>query len=218
MDAYDPATVFSSIDAGGRYAYGNQPRIAQWNLARLAEALLPALHPDESSAVAMATEALERFTARFQHHWLAGMRRKLGLFAEEPEDGPLIETLLDWMHRTQADYTNTFAALSHATPAEDLLRSDAEFRRWHDDWQARLARQPQAGDESLELRLANNPAFIPRNHLVEAALAAAEAGDLSVMERLLDVLAAPFDHARLAPEYRQPAPAGGACYRTFCGT
>jgi serine/tyrosine/threonine adenylyltransferase len=218
MDAYDPATVFSSIDQYGRYAYVNQPRIAQWNLARLAECLLPLLHAEEEAAIALATKALEHFTTRFEHHWLTGMRKKLGLFNEEPEDPALMETLLDRMRATKADYTNTFAALAEDEPVGAAMMKDAAFTRWQQTWHARLARQPQSPEESLDLRRAQSPAVIPRNHLVEAALAAAEQGDLSVMERLMDVLAAPFDHGRHPAEYRQPAPTTGACYQTFCGT
>lgn len=218
MDTYDPATVFSSIDRRGRYAYGNQPTIAQWNLTRLAEALLPVLHPEEKSAITLAEEALKTFPDRFQHHWLAGMRKKLGLFSEESEDAALIKALLAWMHATKADYTNAFAALSQSEPSGGAQPTDAEFVRWHESWQERLMRQPQSPAESLHLRRTHNPAFIPRNHLVEAALAAAQQGDLSVMERLLAVLAMPYDHARLAPEYRSPAAAGSEAYRTFCGT
>ncbi|MSU47509.1 MAG: YdiU family protein [Opitutus sp.] len=218
MDTYDPATVFSSIDAHGRYAYGNQPGIAQWNLARLAETLIPLLHAEETPAIAAATEALGVFAPRFQHHWLGGMRRKLGLFSEEPEDTALIETLLAWMQQTQADFTNTFAGLAHTLPPDDARRADAEFLGWHERWLARLGRQRQSPAESDGLRRAHNPAFIPRNHLVEAALAAAERNDLSAMTRLLHVLAAPYDYARAAPEYRQPSPESGESYQTFCGT
>ncbi len=218
MDAYDPGTVFSSIDAGGRYAYGNQPGIAQWNLARLAETLLPLLHPQEEPAVAVATAALQRFVVRYQHHWLTGVRRKLGLFNEESEDLALVETLLAWMHSAKRDFTNTFAGLARALPADDPRRADAEFLRWHERWLARLARQTNAPADSDRLRRASNPAFIPRNHLVEAALAAAEQNDLSVMERLMEVLAAPYDHDRPAPAYRLPAPDGAGAYETFCGT
>jgi uncharacterized protein YdiU (UPF0061 family) len=218
MDRYDPATVFSSIDVAGRYAYGNQPRIAQWNLTRLAESLLP-LYPDEQAAIAMATEALQHFTDRFEHYWLSGTRRKLGLFNEEPGDRALVDALLDWMRTTHADHTNTFAALADSVVAPDAAAaSDPAFTQWHDAWQARLARQPQPREASVQLQRAHNPAVIPRNHLVEAALAAAEQGDISVTECLLDVLAAPFDHERHAPKYRLPAPADGACYQTFCGT
>jgi serine/tyrosine/threonine adenylyltransferase len=217
IDAYDPATVFSSIDAHGRYAYGNQARIAQWNLARFAETLLPLLHAEEARAIELATAAVDGFTTRFQHHWLTGMKRKLGLFTEEPEDPALINSLLAWMHQAKADYTNTFAALVQI-PAADLAATDGEFLTWQERWQERLARQPQAPAESEQLRRMHNPAFIPRNHLVEEALAAAEENDLSVLQRLLDVLAKPYDHARHAPAYRLPAPEGGACYQTFCGT
>ena len=211
MDAYDPATVFSSIDHHGRYAYGNQPAIAQWNLARLAEALLPRIHPEETRAIELATAALENFTVRYQADWLAEMRCKLGLFNEEPGDTALVHSLLEWMHRAKADFTNTFAALAQSTP-------DETFRQWQEIWQARLARQPQSFDEALQLRSAHNPAFIPRNHLVEAALAAGQQGDLGPLERLLEILATPYDHARDVPEYRAPAPTGSADYQTFCGT
>ena len=218
IDAYDPAAVFSSIDAHGRYAYGNQPGIAQWNLTRLAETMIPLLHAEEERAIALATEALGGFAPRFHHHWLAGMRRKLGLFTEEPEDAALIESLLMWMQQTKADFTNTFAGLTHALSPNDAAGANAEFLLWHERWRARLRRQPQSPAKSEELRRAHNPAFIPRNHLVEAALAAAEQNDLSVLERLLQVLAAPYDHAKAAPDYRLPAPQGAAGYQTFCGT
>lgn len=219
MDAYDPATVFSSIDLHGRYAYGNQPRMAQWNLARLAEVLLPILHPAEKTALELANEEITGFAAIFQRHWLAGMRRKLGLFNEEPEDEALVETLLKGMQQTKADFTNTFAELAQDKLLSNAAKwADAEFRGWYKQWQARLARQPQSLAESAQLRRAYCPAFIPRNHLVEAALAAAGQGDLGVMERLIAVLAAPFDHRRDALKYRSPAPDGGAGYKTFCGT
>lgn len=218
IDAYDPATVFSSIDQHGRYAYGNQPKIAQWNLARLAEALLPVLHREEEAAIALANEELMAFEAQFQHHWLAGMRCKLGLFTEEAEDRTLIETLLNWMQQTKADFTLTFAALATESPLSAGSASDAGWRAWQESWRSRLRRQPQTNAESQALRCAHSPAFIPRNHQVEAALTAAEQGDMTVMERLLEVLALPFDHSRNAPEYRSPAPKSKGPYQTFCGT
>jgi uncharacterized protein YdiU (UPF0061 family) len=211
MEAYDPATVFSSIDRDGRYAYGSQPQIAQWNIARLAEALLPVLHPQEEQAIALANGAIGRFGEVFQRHWLAGLRRKLGLFNEEPEDGALVEALLAWMHATKADFTNTWAELETVVPPE-----------WAERWRARLGRQPQSAEDVKRLRRANCPAVIPRNHCVEEALAAAEQGEVSGMDRLLGVLAAPYDHERAraadVAEYRGPAPEGGEGYRTFCGT
>jgi len=221
IDTYDPATVFSSIDRDGRYAYGNQPRIAQWNLARLAETLLSLLHPEEKTALAMATGTVEAFTASYERHWLTGMRRKLGLFTEEPADAALVETLLGWMEHTHADYTNTFVALTRQPGETDPFptNDDDDGRRWREAWEARLTRQPQSADESLGLRRSHNPAFIPRNHLVEAALLAASSrDDLEPLTRLLEVLAQPFDYTRHAPEYRMPAPSGGSEYRTFCGT
>ena len=214
--------MFSTIDRHGRYAYGNQPSIAQWNLTRFAECLLPLLHPEENAAIALAEEALGRFADRFQHHWLAGMRRKLGLFNEESADAALCKGRLEWMHRAKADYTNTFAALAQAAPSGEppsAISADADFVAWHGGWRERLGRQPQTPDEATSLRRASTPAFIPRNHVVEAALAAAEQGELGVMERLLDVLSAPYDHDRAAPEYREPASAEVTqAYRTFCGT
>ena len=218
LDAYDPATTFSSIDEGGRYAYGNQPRIALWNLTRLAEAVLTTLHADEEQAVAIATDSLNRFGPQFETHWLTGMRRKLGLFNEEPEDTALAKALLDWIQRTQADFTNTFAGLANPTPTGDVMRADTDFAEWHNLWQARLARQSQPGGESAALRRASSPAVIPRNHRVEAALAAAGQDDFGPLTRLLEVIAAPFDHARHSPGDRSPPPSGGGLYRTFCGT
>jgi uncharacterized protein YdiU (UPF0061 family) len=218
MDAYDPATVFSSIDARGRYAYGNQPAIAQWNLTRLAETLIPLLHAEEDQAIELAKAALGRFASQYQQHWLAGMRCKLGLFTEETDDTALIESLLGWMQRTKADFTNTFAGLMRTLPADDARPADEDFLQWHARWLARLGRQPQTPEQSDALRQTTNPAFIPRNHLVEAALAAAEQNDTSVMERLVEILASPYDHSRPAPDYRSPALPTDEPYKTFCGT
>ena len=219
MEAYDPATVFSSIDRHGRYAYGNQPEIAQWNIARFAEAMLTVLHPQEETAIALANEAIGEFGKSFERHWLAGMRRKLGLFNEEPEDLALLEALLKWMHGAKADFTNTWAELETLAPETDGKNA---FEAWRAQWRARLGRQPQSAEEVGRLRRANCPAVIPRNHRVEEALTAAEAGDMGVMERLLEVLAMPFDYERAramdVAEYRKPAPDGGVGYRTFCGT
>ncbi len=209
MDAYDPATVFSSIDRNGRYAYGNQPNIAQWNLARLAEALLPLLHEDEKQAVEIANAAVGGFEARFKRHWLKGMRAKLGLFTEEAEDEALIQSLLMWMRDTQVDFTNTF---------RDLTQQTLPLVDWHQSWSARRARQPQTAREVTELMQQHNPAFIPRNHKVEEALSAAsEHGDLNPLNRLLTVLAMPFDHRQDFPEFSEPAD-DLTGYQTFCGT
>ncbi|WP_334072472.1 MULTISPECIES: protein adenylyltransferase SelO [Paenibacillus] len=219
MDAYDPATVFSSIDRHGRYAYGNQPEIAAWNLARFAEALLPLLHEDEEQAVKLAETALGDFAERFHHHWLGGMRAKLGLFNEEPEDVPLIKRLLGVMYKTRADYTNTFRALSLDRPTEAALESADEFAAWRKEWQARQGRQEESAEAAQALMRRSNPAVIPRNHRVEEALeAAVERGDTGVMERLLAVLAKPYDYGPEQEEYCGLPDPSGRPYRTFCGT
>ena len=215
MDAYAPDTVFSSIDSGGRYAYGNQPAIALWNLARLAEAMLPLFDPDSEQAVKLATASLDRFDDLFDRHWLDGMRAKLGLFTQEPEDLSLVEDLLTWMHQQSADFTNTFRALTAGTLPD---RADPGFDAWHLRLTARQMRQRQSQPEVHALMRSANPAVIARNHLVEAALNAATAnGDLTVMTGLLDVLATPYDHDRDLPSFSAPGDPDRP-YRTFCGT
>ncbi|MEO5716374.1 MAG: protein adenylyltransferase SelO family protein, partial [Luteolibacter sp.] len=217
MDDYDPETVFSSIDRQGRYAYDKQPQIARWNLARLAEALLPLLHEDQKTAVDLANEVLGSFEVRFQGHWLLGMRSKLGLFTAEKEDAPLVQELFDWMHASHMDFTNTFRALSDESAIDGPVFVDAGFLTWHSRWTARLTRQPQSPAEAAEKMRAHNPAVIPRNHKVEEALAAAVAGDLTVMHRLLEVLADPYGDTA-SSEYTTPQPPGAPTYQTFCGT
>jgi uncharacterized protein YdiU (UPF0061 family) len=217
MNAYDPGTVFSSIDRGGRYSYGNQPGIARWNLARFAETLLPLLAADPEAAVAVATEVLEEFPARFDRYWLAGMRDKLGLQSEQAGDPELVRALLDWMAKARADFTNTFRDLSaEEPPAGDRYR-DADFRAWHARWRERLGRDGRPATEVVARMRAANPAVIPRNHRVEEALSAAEErDDLSVLNDLLAVLASPYDRPADG-KYRDP-PADECGYRTFCGT
>jgi len=218
MDAYDPATVFSSIDHAGRYAYGNQPGIAHWNLARLAEAMLPLFDAVSERALERAAAALNRFPALYERYWLDGMRSKLGLSGREPEDTALIDDLLTWMSKQRADFTNVFRALSRATTAAALVSEDVDLAEWYRRLEARWSRQPQPAAETEAVMQRNNPAFIPRNHLVEEALAAATGEhDYGVMERLLDVLARPFDYDRDLPMFAQPGQ-DGRQYRTFCGT
>jgi serine/tyrosine/threonine adenylyltransferase len=218
MDAYDPATVFSSIDHGGRYAYGNQPAIAGWNLARLAEAMLPLFGDGQERAAERANAALERFGELFEQHWLDGMRAKLGLFSQEPEDQALVTDLLEWMRRSRADFTNTFRALSDAAAVDGTARSDPDFKAWHSRWEARRARESQSTAEAVERMRHHNPAFIPRNHNVEEALEAATARqDFSVTDRLLDVLRRPYDYSADRPNFSNPSP-NTTRYVTFCGT
>jgi serine/tyrosine/threonine adenylyltransferase len=219
MDAYHPATVFSSIDHHGRYAYGNQPSIAQWNLSRLASALLPLMHEDEKEAVDMANEILRTFPNHFGTQWLAGLRAKLGLFNGEPGDEALANDLLGAMQEHGADFTNTFRDLSGDVMTNTLLAAATEFQSWHARWRERLSRQTQSQEEVRALMRRRNPAFIPRNHKVEEALSAATgSGSLSIMKKLLDVLTQPFDYSRDMPEFSTPAPSSGQPYQTFCGT
>ena len=215
LDAYDPETVFSSIDRQGRYAYGNQPTIALWNLTRLAESILPLIDPEETPAVTQATAALNLFPVRYDHHWLALHRKKLGLFTAEPTDEALIKDLLTWMQQNRADFTHTFATLDPDSTSHD---ADPVFAAWRKQWRARLDRQPDSAAESATLRAAHNPAVIPRNHLVESALDAATHGDLGELTALLAALATPYDHLHTPAAYRAPPPADAPPYRTFCGT
>ncbi|QOS99330.1 YdiU family protein [Brevibacterium sp. JNUCC-42] len=218
MDAYDPETVFSSIDIQGRYAYGNQPFIAGWNLTRFAETLLPLLHDSQEQAVKLAQDKISDFTELYHSNWLAGMRAKLGIFNEETQDEALINDLLSMMKKYRADYTNTFRALIFDTPEDTVLFGTPEFAQWHELWQARLGRQQESKASSNQLMRNSNPALIPRNHRVEAALeAAVEQGDYSVMERLLDALSNPYAHSTEQAEY-STLPTSTTPYRTFCGT
>ena len=219
MDTYDPATVFSSIDLQGRYAYGNQPSIAGWNLARFAETLLPLLHDDQAQAIKLAQEAVSEFTGLYHRQWLTGMRAKLGVFNEEHQDEALIDELLRMMQKYQADFTNTFRALALEMPEDTVLFGTTEFTQWHELWQARLGRQQEPKASAYQLMQNNNPALTPRNHRVEAALeAAVEQGDYSVMARLHTVLSSPYVHSPEQAEYCiVPAQSSGP-YRTFCGT
>ncbi|MCY9659753.1 YdiU family protein [Paenibacillus chondroitinus] len=219
MDVYDPATVFSSIDSQGRYAYGNQPRIASWNLARFAETLLPLLSENEEEAIKIAENALAHFSERYHRNWLSGMRAKLGIFNEEVQDVTLIEELLSMMHKYGEDFTNTFRALTLDKPEETFLFGTAEFAQWYEQWQARLGRQQETKDLSQQLMRTSNPAIIPRNHRVEEALeAAVKQGDYSVMKRLLQVLSNPFAHTTEQSEYSALPAQTARPYRTYCGT
>ena len=219
MDAYDPNTVFSSIDHNGRYAYGRQPQIAQWNLARFAETLLPLINEDQQEAVSMATEAISGFPNAFRHYWLGGMRAKLGLFNQEADDDALVQDLLDCMHRHGADFTNTFRELASGSLPEASAFKASDSKQWFGRWQARLKRQPDPRKASCKLMRTHNPAVIPRNHRVEEALeAAVERADFTVMDKLLDVLSQPYQDPPEEAGYHLPAPPSAPPYRTFCGT
>ena len=219
MNTYDPQTVFSSIDTHGRYAYGNQPGIAVWNLARFAETLLPLLHADLAQAVTLAQEAVAGFDEQYRSYWLTGMRAKLGIFNEEKQDKSLAENLLSLMQKHNADFTNTFRALADEQLSDTDLFGSPEFTRWREQWQARLDRQTESQASSKKLMRSSSPAVIPRNHRVEEALeAAVDHKDYSVMERLLDVLSNPYCLSPDRDEFTSPPPPTNLSYRTFCGT
>jgi protein adenylyltransferase len=212
MEAFDPATVYSSIDHGGRYAYGNQPVVAEWNLARLAEAILPLLHSDEEQAVALAVEALGGFRRQYDAAWSAGMRAKLGLSGDV---SPLVDEILTLLQADRVDHTSFFRALAvagrgDAEPVRRLFTDLATI----DDWVARWRAQGPDADAMDRV----NPLYIPRNHLVEEALSAATDGDLEPFERLLEAVAAPYDERPGLERYAAAAPADFGAYQTFCGT
>jgi uncharacterized protein YdiU (UPF0061 family) len=219
LDTYDPGTVFSSIDRDGRYAYANQPAIAHWNLARLAESLLPLVPGDEAAAVETLRAPLARFPERYAASHLRHARAKLGLVTEEAGDAELFAALLARMHETRADFTATFASLARHAGSEAGAAAGAEaFGDWLSAWRARLARQPGApGDAAARMREVN-PVVIPRNHRVEEVLFAAEDGDLAPLHRLLAALRTPFAETPANEPYRSGPPAGCGPYRTFCGT
>jgi uncharacterized protein YdiU (UPF0061 family) len=220
MDAFDPATVFSSIDHGGRYAYGNQPRVALWNLARLAETLIPLVDADADGAVAAATEVLETFPDRYGEHRARGMAAKLGV---ESEDAALGDDLLGLLHAQGVDHTSCFRALSSAVrgdagPARSLFADPAAFDAWSEPWLSRVSaqsRDPRAVAEAMD-RV--NPVYIPRNHLVEDSLTAATAGDMAPFRQLVDVVTSPFEERPRLERYAEPAAPDLGPYRTFCGT
>ena len=218
MEAFDPATVFSSIDHGGRYAFGNQPHIAQWNLARLAETLLPLIDEDVEAAIAAATSVLQSFPERFHAVWSEGMRAKLGL----PEiDGTLADDLLVLLRAQGVDYTMAFRALAaslrgDSERARALFSEPEAFDAWAERWRAALGSQDPAAVADAMDRV--NPVYIPRNQLVEDALTAATAGDPDPFRRLVDVVVRPFEERPGLEAYTEPAAASCGPYRTFCGT
>jgi uncharacterized protein YdiU (UPF0061 family) len=222
LDTYHPETVFSSIDRGGRYSYGNQPDIAHWNLARLAEALLPLIDKDQEKAVAAAEEVLSKFPKEFRKHHEAGLRAKLGLISVEEGDGELTGQLLEVMQTSEADFTSTFVALTKWVESGQVdsahLDGNPTFLEWFERWTARLESQNHSKKESLAVMRRANPVIIPRNHRVEEALAAAQSSDLTVLRRLLEVLANPFEETEENELYRAAPLSGGVPYRTFCGT
>ncbi len=217
MDAFDFATVYSSIDEGGRYAYGRQPAIAEWNLARLAETLLPLIDDDIETAAQTATEALAEFRRHYAHAWYGGMARKLGLPEGLADDvlTPLVDDLVALLQGSHPDMTGFFRSLGQAArgdrePARSTVLDLAAFDEWAARW---LALEPAA--DAMD---AVNPVYVPRNHLVEEALAAATEGDLAPVERLLEAVCSPYDERPGLERFAEPAPDDFGAYTTFCGT
>jgi len=224
MDAYDPATVFSSIDLQGRYAYANQPPILTWNLARLAETLIALVDPDRDRAIELLTDAANAAPGLFADAWIARMRAKIGLSTAEDGDVDLVNNLLGAMHQGKADFTLTFRRLSDAVrgdtaPVRALFDDPAIFDAWESDWRARLDRDTGDVTDRADAMDRVNPIYIPRNHKVEEALAAAvDHNDMSAFDALLSVLSAPFDELAGNEAFAAPAPDTSVPYQTFCGT
>ena len=221
MDHYDPATVFSSIDTQGRYAYANQPSIAQWNLARLAETLVPLIDADGDRAIARATEVVNAFPEQYERQWLKGMRAKLGLVSEDEADLNLATGFLAAIEGKKVDHTLVFryladAALGQEEPIRALFADPSAYELWSGRWRARLAREAAAPLARAQAMRRVNPAFIPRNHRVEEALSAAmEREDYAPFTTLLNIISRPFDDQLEFADFAQPAPEGRGRYQTF---
>ncbi len=225
MDTYHPDTVFSSIDRGGRYAYRQQPIIAQWDLARFAESILPLLHEDESMAIEQATEIINDFPSVYRQAWLTRMRAKLGLESEEDGDQDLIEDLLALMARDRVDFTLAFRRLAEAAEnpvnneyVAELFASGAAWYEWEERWRHRLERDAASAADSAARMRSVNPAVIPRNHRVEDAIAAAVKGDFELFEQLHERLSRPFEDDPSDAEFLAPPAQGEEVQQTFCGT
>ena len=216
MDHYDPKTVFSSIDKFGRYSFSNQPPITKWNLARLAECLIPLIDKNEDAAIKIATETIDNFQNIYENKWLNMMRDKLGLFGKDKNDLKLINNLLHWMESNQADYTNTFCHLMNINSSNDSKYKDINFINWFKQWESRVLINNGSIEKSINLMKKNNPIVIPRNHKVEEALEAANNNDLSLTNKLLSILNKPYDNQNDIDDYQSPS--SNSEYQTFCGT
>ncbi len=217
MNAYNPATVFSSIDRNSRYAYGNQPSIAQWNIACLASALIPIIHEDKEEAVKLCQEIINEFPAIYEQRWAKMMCSKLGILEEQEGDAALIKDLLHWMKTNKIDYTNTFLQLLKAKNEHIGIYRLADFQSWYRRWEERVS--TYAWEEVYNLLNTFNPKFIPRNHLVEEALhQAANLSDYGLFHRLLGVLQVPYEEHKGFEDFQEPPSGGDGGYQTYCGT
>ena len=226
MDCFDNSKVFSSIDHLGRYSYGNQPRIAQWNLARLAETLLPLIDNSTRNAVKIASKVIDSFSGRFKDYWINGMRRKIGLTNAESSDENLINSLLDLMKENKSDFTVTFRNLSNTVfnknkerHLKKLFNNSKNFDDWITKWKYRINLEKKSKKQILNLMLGVNPAIIPRNHIVEKSILAAESnGNYSHFNNLVDALKNPFEEIEKNKKYQMPPNTDEEVLRTFCGT
>ena len=217
MDHYDTKTVFSSIDHYGRYAYGSQPVIGQWNLARFAESLFPLLDQDEKKAEQIANGLINEYEALFANEFHIMMKNKLGMISDEDQDKQMMSDLFKVMHKNQADYTNTFRYLINGKFPQEKLLNDPDFIIWEAEWKKRLSKN-QTSEDGYQLMMKHNPVFIPRNHKVEEALSAADQGDMSKFLSLCEVIKKPYNEDINFEEYTKPAPASDRVYKTYCGT
>ena len=218
MDAYDPNTVFSSIDRMGRYAFANQPQIAQWNIARLAEALLPLIDPDLEKSVELAEQEINKFSNLYKAKSLNMMRAKLGLFGAKKSDEKLVSDLLDLMHKNNADYTNTFRDLADPDEMTDEIYKKKVFVEWNKRWRARQEQNKMPVKSALSLMEKTNPAVIPRNHNVEMVLDSAHEGNLDPLHNLLRIIKKPYKRGPHLQDYQSPPNPSERVYQTFCGT
>ncbi len=212
MDSFNLGTCFSSIDHMGRYAYGNQPAVAKWNLARFAECLLTLINPRKDDALKMATELIDKFDKIYEEKWFSMMKNKLGLIGDDKEDNVLIFKLLEIMKKQELDYTNTFLFLMEQEIDSKKNYQNEKFDNWKVKWQKRLTK------DSNKLMQQNNPIVIPRNHIVESVLKSAESNDLKPFNDLLQALKNPYTNQKILNKYRSPAQKTHEKYQTFCGT
>jgi len=216
MDRYHPETVFSSIDRHGRYAYANQPPIAQWNLARFAETLIPLIDQNTDKSIELASQSVNDFSDQFQRAWLRGMRQKLGLFNEGPNNIELINELLVLMQKNKADYTLTFRHLSSDAILKDTIFKDTSFKVWYKNWIHCIQKQKEGEETSKLMMLKHNPAVIPRNYLVEKALSLAVVDqDYRFLNDFIAALLNPYEDSKV---FGEPALKEDKSYQTFCGT
>ncbi len=218
MDTYNTNTVFSSIDYNGRYAYGNQPNMALWNLSRFAEAMLPLLNDNLDEAINIAKKSISNFSKLYKKYWFNKMRAKLGIFTEKENDQLLIEGLLSTMQKYEADFTNTFVSLTINKFEDEKIFSTDEFKTWYSLWQNRLKEENRPNEDVRNLMMNNNPYIIPRNHLVEEALKNAEKGDFTFMDDLLKALKKPYSYSKDLEKYTKLPKKSNTPYITYCGT